>query len=71
MKQVCIYAFPKEHLQEYGINKFKTPLEEIEDIELLRLVEKSFEVQMVEVTGSSIAVDTPEDLVKVVAELDD
>ena len=39
-------------------------MEEIEDIELLRLVERSFEVQMVEVTGSSIAVDTPEDLVK-------
>ena len=71
MKQVCIYAFPKEHLQEYGINKSKTPLEEIEDIELLRLVEKSFEVQMVEVTGSSIAVDTPEDLGKVMEELDD
>ena len=71
MKQVCIYAFPKKHLQEYGTNKSKTSLEEIEDIELLRLVERGFEVQMVEVTGSSIAVDTPEDLIKVVEELDD
>ena len=71
MKQVCIYAFPKKHLQEYGTNKSKTSLEEIEDIELLRLVERGFEVQMVEVTGSSIAVDTPEDLIKVMEELGD
>ena len=27
MKQVCIYAFPKRHLQEYGTNKSKTSLE--------------------------------------------
>ena len=71
MKQVCIYAFPKEHLKEFGPDKFKTPLEEIEDIELLRLLEKNMEVQMVEVKGSSIAVDTPEDLEKVRATLND
>lgn len=71
MKQVCIYAFPKKHLLEYGINKSKSSLEGIEDIELLRLIERNFEVKMVEVRGSSLAVDTPEDLEKVIAKLDD
>lgn len=71
MKQVCIYSFPSEKLHMFGRMKNKTPLEEIEDIEILRFLEKDIEVKMIEVSGSSIAVDHPEDVEKVLKALND
>ena len=65
MKQVCIYAFPYDTLIAFGSLKEKTPLEKIEDLEILRLLECGYEVRMIEVSGSSVAVDTPKDLDKV------
>tara|TARA_X000000368_G_scaffold305325_1_gene243630 strand:- start:14283 stop:15014 length:732 start_codon:yes stop_codon:yes gene_type:complete len=64
-RQVCIYGFTEESLNEYGPNSKKTHNENIEDIEILRLLEKGYEIRMVDVSGSSIAVDTPEDLERV------
>ncbi|ATH82694.1 3-deoxy-manno-octulosonate cytidylyltransferase [Ectopseudomonas mendocina] len=69
-KQVCIYAFPPEALQAYAARTEKTPLEQLEDIEILRFLELGYEVRMVEVSGSSIAVDAPEDVARVVAALE-
>ncbi|MBI2500081.1 MAG: 3-deoxy-manno-octulosonate cytidylyltransferase, partial [Deltaproteobacteria bacterium] len=43
----------------------KSPLEAIEDIEILRFLENGVEVQMVQVSSSSIAVDFPGDIVRV------
>jgi len=71
MKQVCIYAFPKDHLNEFGLSKEKTTLEFSEDIEILRLLEKGHKVKMVELKSSSIAVDTEEDLKKVLLRIND
>jgi len=65
MKQVCIYAYPRDVLIAYGSMKEKMPLESIEDLEILRLIELGYEVKMIEVSGSSVAVDTPKDLEKV------
>lgn len=65
MKQVCIYAFPYDVLINFGLLKEKTPLESIEDLEILRLLELGYKVKMIEVSGASIAVDTPQDLIKV------
>ena len=65
MKQVCIYAYPRDVLIAFGSLKEKTPLESIEDLEILRLLELGYEVKMIEVSGSSVAVDTPQDLEKV------
>ncbi len=65
MKQVCIYAFPRNILLQYGSRKIRSPLESIEDLEILRILEMGHEVLMVEVSDSSIAVDTPEDLERV------
>jgi len=65
MKQVCIYAFPKNHLDKFGLGKDKTKLESLEDIELLRLIELGCKVKMLELNTNSIAIDTPEDLRKV------
>jgi 3-deoxy-manno-octulosonate cytidylyltransferase (CMP-KDO synthetase) len=61
-KQVCIYAFSKEHLDFFIKNNNKTPLELIEDIEILRFLESDYEIQMVEVEAGSLAVDVPEDV---------
>ena len=46
-------------------------MEEIEDIEILRFIEMGIEVRMVEVSSSSIAVDHPKDVEKVIKALND
>lgn len=61
MKQVCIYAFNRTHLEEYSSN-IKTPLEYQEDIEIVRFLEKGIPVKMVKVDEVSYAVDYPEDI---------
>ena len=66
MKQVCIYAFPQKALKLFGEYNAKSALESIEDIEILRFLELGYEVQMVEVSSSSIAVDYPKDINRVV-----
>jgi 3-deoxy-manno-octulosonate cytidylyltransferase (CMP-KDO synthetase) len=63
-KQVCIYAFPKESLLAFS-SHIKTPLESVEDIEVLRFLELGYTVQMIALSGNGIAVDVPEDIKKV------
>jgi 3-deoxy-manno-octulosonate cytidylyltransferase (CMP-KDO synthetase) len=65
MKQVCIYAFSPSDLEAFGTFGRKSWLEEREDIEILRFFELGRPVFMVETRGSSLAVDTPEDVPKV------
>jgi 3-deoxy-manno-octulosonate cytidylyltransferase (CMP-KDO synthetase) len=65
-KQVCIYAFSKEHLKFFASHQEKTQIEAIEDIEILRFLENDIPVKMIEVATSSIAVDVPEDLERVI-----
>ncbi len=64
-KQVCIYAFSREHLSRFSAVAEKGLLERIEDIEILRFLEMGIDVSLVELDSSSMAVDTPEDLEKV------
>ena len=64
-KQICIYAFPKPLLKIFAKRKTKTPLEKLEDIEILRFLEMGYDIRMIELSGSSFAIDTPEDLEKV------
>ncbi|MBN9310931.1 MAG: 3-deoxy-manno-octulosonate cytidylyltransferase [Devosia sp.] len=61
-RQVCIYAFPRAALEAFAGKKEKTPLEAVEDIEILRFVEMGIPVQMVRVSSDSIPVDNPEDV---------
>lgn len=68
-RQVCAYAFPKEALQIFKAVEKKTPLEQEEDLELLRFLEMGYPVQMVKMSKESIAVDHPEDLEKVIQKL--
>ena len=68
-KQVCIYAFSREHLARFSAASEKGPLESIEDIEILRFIEMGIGVTLVELSSTSMAVDTPEDLEQVVRAL--
>lgn len=61
-RQVCAYAFPKSALEAFAAAGAKTPLEAIEDIEILRFLELGFEVRMVPLSEDSVAVDSPEDV---------
>ncbi len=64
-KQVCIYAFNKKELKVFASFKKKTPIESLEDIELLRFFETKIKVKLLKVKSGSIAVDVPGDIIKV------
>ncbi len=68
-RQVCIYAFPKRALEEYKLHGKKTPLEQEEDIEILRFLELGYEVRMMSLSKESIAIDNPEDVEKVLMKI--
>lgn len=68
-RQVCIYAFPKNALLHFAGEKEKTVLELEEDIEILRFAELGYEVKMIELSADSIAIDTPDDVDKVIQRL--
>ena len=63
-KQVCIIPFRREFLIEYT-NLAPTPLEIIESIDMLRVLEHGMSVKMVRTIYDTHAVDTQEDLIKV------
>lgn len=60
-KQVCVIPFRRDYLLRYTALK-PTPLEEIESIDMLRILEHGMRVRMVETKYDTRAVDTPEDL---------
>jgi 3-deoxy-manno-octulosonate cytidylyltransferase (CMP-KDO synthetase) len=63
-KQVCIYGFNREDLALYHSSQ-KTRAESVEDIEILRFLEKGRRVKMIETFNKGVAVDFPEDVAKV------
>jgi len=66
-KQVCIYAFSSEHLRFFSSLQEKTPLEKIEDIEILRFLENDIPVKIVEVVSTSLTIDVESDVPAVLA----
>ena len=64
-KQVCIYAFTRAELRAYAGLGRKSQVEQSEDIEILRFFDVGLSVQMVEVAAGSLAVDVPDDIVRV------
>lgn len=67
-KQVCVYGFRPDALRfycDYGLRYGKAKIESIEDIEILRFIENGYKVQYIEVDSDTVAVDTPNDLVRV------
>ena len=63
-RQVCVYSFPREILLKITKNNKKSKLENIEDIEILRFIEKGMSVKMIKLSNKSLAVDTKKDLKK-------
>ena len=65
-RQVLAYSFPRNELMQFAKLKKKTPLEEYEDIEILRFLEIGVKVQLIEMSKKSHPVDTKEDLKKII-----
>ena len=63
-KQVCIMPFRKDFLVKYN-NLKPTPLEIIESVDMLRILEHGYKVKMVYTDKRTFSVDTLEDLKKV------
>ena len=68
-KQVCIYAFSKKELNDYAEFGRKGTLELYEDIEILRFLDIGIKIRVVETKSASLAVDVPEDVIKVEEEI--
>ena len=62
--QVCIYGFTRESLAKFASWE-RGKLEQVEEIELLRVMENGCKLHMVLVPGERLAVDIPEDVDKV------
>ncbi len=63
-KQVCIIPFRRDVLLQYT-QLPPTPLEKLESIDMLRLLEHGYRVRMIETQYNSQAVDTEADLARV------
>jgi 3-deoxy-manno-octulosonate cytidylyltransferase (CMP-KDO synthetase) len=66
-QQIPVYGFSRRALQVFAEQgaKGKTINEQFEDIELLRFLDLGYQLKMLETTADSIAVDVPEDVLKV------
>ena len=63
-KQICVIPFRRDFLLEY--NQIQpTPLEIVESVDMMRILEHGIKVRMVSTNYQTYAVDTPEDLKKV------
>ena len=63
-KQLGLYAFKQSGLQIFSEN-VPANLESVEGVEMYRLLEHGYSVQMVKTNDASISVDTPSDLIRV------
>ena len=61
LKQVCIIPFRRDFLLQFN-NLTPTPLEVIESVDMLRVLEHGYKVKMVMSDYRTYSVDTPEDL---------
>jgi 3-deoxy-manno-octulosonate cytidylyltransferase (CMP-KDO synthetase) len=65
-RHLGIYCFRRKALQRY-VELKKTPLQECEDLEQLKMLEHGFPIHVCIVEEQAVGVDTPEDLKTVVA----
>ena len=61
LKQICVIPFRRNYLLEFN-NTPETPLERIESVDMLRVIESGGAVRMVMTDYPSVSVDTPRDL---------
>ena len=60
-KHIGVYVYRRDFLLKYA-NMRPTPLEQIECLEQLRVLENGFKIKVIEINYNSISVDTPRDL---------
>ncbi len=63
-KQICVIPFRRNFLLSYNSWKI-SPLEKLESIDMLRVIENGYDVKMVKTKYKSFSVDTIQDLKKV------
>ena len=63
-KQVCVMPFRRNYLLWFN-DMPETPLERIESVDMMRILEHGEKVRMVPFEGDTLAVDTPQDLERV------
>jgi len=61
LKQVCVIPFTRDFLMKYT-SLPATPLEVIESVDMLRVLEHGYRVKMIHTERKTCSVDTPEDL---------
>ena len=59
-RQVCILPFRRDNLFKFTTLE-PTPLEQVESIDMLRILEHGYKVRLVETAFRSLSVDVPED----------
>ena len=64
-KHIGIYGYKRDFVIEYS-KMLATPLEEIESLEQLRVLENGYKIKVLETTHSLIGVDTQENLEQVI-----
>lgn len=65
LKQVCIIPFRRDYLLEFNASP-QTPLEIIESVDMMRVLEHGGTVRMVMTDARTLSVDTPADLERVI-----
>ena len=60
-KQVCIIPFTRDYLLEFN-QMDQTPLEKIESVDMMRILENGGNIRMCETNYKTKAVDTEKDL---------
>jgi len=68
LKQVCVIPFDRDFLLQYNSMK-QTPLEIVESVDMMRILENGLKVKMVYTEEKTYAVDTKEDLANVVLKM--
>ncbi len=64
-KQVCVIPFERDFLLKY--NEIEpTPLEIVESVDMMRIIEHGMRVKMIPTEYKTKAVDTPDDLKRVI-----
>jgi 3-deoxy-manno-octulosonate cytidylyltransferase (CMP-KDO synthetase) len=61
LKQICVIPFRRDFLLEFNKTP-ETPLERVESVDMLRVIESGGDVRMVMTEYPSLSVDTPDDL---------
>lgn len=67
-KQVCVIPFRRDFLLTYN-NLNQTPLEIIESIDMMRVLENGMKIKMVKIDEENCSVDTAEDLENVILKM--